>query len=147
MDHAKSKLYVEKLLPTFCQVLAMQAMAERGDLVRQDVSQPLHTAIKAGLKGLKEAERDVVVAILTNTVYTIMRGEGDDPKQTLLSACMFALKLVDEGLTKDPQHQSVLVGLLLLEEAKIDPAWGYNAKKAEEAGGRILSRCRLLGLF
>lgn len=149
MDYAQKRAVMERLLPTCCEAFAFEALKASGWTLRDDILKPLHTAIKADWRGLKEEELNFMSAEVANTVSSVMKGEGDTPRTLVMAACMFALKLVDEGLTKDPMHQSVLIALAIMDEARNDETgeWGYDRAKIEEAGGRILSRAQLLGLY
>jgi hypothetical protein len=149
METAHRKLLAQSMLPVMCQLAALDALGKQGYTIRKDIAGPLSTAFKAMLKGLRPSEAQEIGQTTMNTALNCLRGEGDDARQLMLAACMFSVKLVDEGLTVDPQNQATLVGLLMLADAEEDDqnSWGFDKKKVAEAGGRILSRARLQGLY
>jgi hypothetical protein len=140
---------IERVLPAFAMAMLMDCMSKEGFELRADIVQPIRTSAALAFKGLDETDSTVVATKAYDTVNQIMHGEPGSYRQLMLAAAMFALKLVDEGKNFDPNSQAVLCGLALLDDAKTDPdnLWGYSEKKLEEAGGRILSRAMLLGLY
>ena len=140
----------EKILPVMCQLLAIEGMQHEGYAISTEHQTALTNAMHASLRGLNQGEKAEVITATYSTANAVLRGEHVGSfRQLLLAACMFACKLVDEGMAIDPGSQPVLIGLLILDEAKEDETgeWGFSKKRLEEAAGRMLSRTRLLGLF
>lgn len=150
MDRNTANDFIERLIPPMALLMTMQGLAAEGLRVGSDTAVPLKQAVQVIVKRMPENEREKMVRDAFTKVEAILGPEnGGSKRQTVLATCMFICKLVDEGIKIDPGSQAVLVSLLVLEEAKQDPeaGWGYHRPTLEEAGGRVLSRARLLGLF
>lgn len=144
-------MQAEALVPAMCQMLAIEGMGTEGYTISPQHEQALFNHFHVLLGKIAKGNKQEAITKAYTTAEAIMRGEHNGSwRQLVLTASMFACKLVAEGLPIDPQSQPVLVGLALLDEAENHDdtgEWGFNKKQLEESAGRMLSRARLLGLF
>lgn len=143
--------FIEALVPPMMSLMAMEKIKSEGAFeLREDTYIALRQSIGVILKHAPADKIEKIVTTSFNVAEGLLGPEHVGSfRQLLLASCMFSAKLVDEGLDIDPGSQAVLVGLSILTEAKEDTTgeWGYSLKRLEDAGGRMVSRARLLGYY
>ena len=149
---------VELALPAHMLFLILEEAGRRGIEMREDLKPRLDLAATASLRGLDTVSISRVAKRIDEAATSLIRLlKTDDVREAIYELAMFPIILVDEGYFGTPKDQTsmpVLVGMLLIEDAKSDPdvngfsaIWQVNEQKWKRAARDLLRNAQLLGYY
>lgn len=147
----QDQLVLEAIIPAHMMFLTYEAMKAKGWEIRADVLKSLNIACVSPFSQLKNQSEWLISAIAKradDVARILLRKINEDNERWgLLDCAAFAMLLADEKLL-EPDSQSVLVGLALMQEAEEDEeVWGYSAKSAMKVAREMLHVAQKEGMF
>jgi hypothetical protein len=139
---------IDEAALAFVMLKALQGVRKAGWDLREDLVKAMRSAAMRPMGRVSPDERVVLSLSVDSAGKALLDTlNGATAIEVLLATSYLATMCADEGLLADVQCQPVLVGLTLLEEAKEDLTWRYNARETKSRADRMLMRGRLLGRF
>jgi len=113
---------LEASVPAHMLFLTLEQAGHKGIEVRPDVLDRLNTAAAKRFATLDLLSVSRLAKQVDDMARSLLREVflSEDPAEAVCMAAMFTLVLVDEGLHPDPQDMSVLVSLLIIDDAKAE---------------------------
>lgn len=145
---------VETAVPAHTMWMAANAVVTSGYVLRPDIVQQLNAASVAPFAALRDQPLEVIKRAASRTdkaAHAILNKlSPDNTLHAFYSACMFCLKLVDEGMLADAQSMAVLTSMVVMEDLKAEGSmddYRFHERILDQAAKSMIDAARAEGLY